>query len=227
MITTRAFHTLTCVLILIAVFASCRQTVSLPSLSRADSLAIVNDNIAHRAEADAFFRNDPESPFRRDSSVTYHGIQWFPIDVRYRATSLLYPYKTPEVVSVLGTKGEERQHLQYGYLEFVLPNEAGEAVKLTLNVYKVTPYDVKRYALYRDNLSVWFTDRTTGTETYGVGRYVEIGKEDPDPSHVYTIDFNKAYNPYCAYSDLFSCAVPRLEDHLNVPLRVGEKKYHE
>jgi uncharacterized protein (DUF1684 family) len=74
---------------------------------------------------------------------------------------------------------------------------------------------------------VWFTDETTGQDTYGVGRYVDVGNEDADPDHPYVIDFNKAYNPYCAYSNLFSCAVPRKEDHLDIALRVGEMKYHE
>jgi uncharacterized protein (DUF1684 family) len=206
---------------------ACGRSPSLPVLTAADSLMIVKDNEAHRADADAFFRNNPDSPFQRDTTVTYHGIKWFPIDVRFRGESLLHRYATPETVIVLGTKGEERKQARYGYFEFAVPDESGEPVTLRINVYKFTPYDVKRYALYKDNLSVWFTDKTTGTETYGVGRYVEIGDENPDPSHVYTIDLNKAYNPYCAYSDLFSCAIPRKEDHLDIGLRVGEMKYHE
>jgi uncharacterized protein (DUF1684 family) len=76
-------------------------------------------------------------------------------------------------------------------------------------------------------LSVWFTDETTGKETYRVGRYVEVGEENPDPQFVYTIDLNKAYNPYCAYSDLYSCAIPRKEDHIPIAIRAGEKNYHD
>ncbi|MDH3252451.1 MAG: DUF1684 domain-containing protein, partial [Ignavibacteria bacterium] len=86
--------------------------------------------------------------------------------------------------------------------------------------------DKQRYALYRDNLSLWFTDRTTGNGTYEVGRYIELGVENPDRSFVYTIDFNKAFNPYCAYSSLYSCAIPTKDDHLDLALRVGEKNYH-
>lgn len=206
---------------------SCSRQVELPALSAADSLAIVTENQAHRESVDEFFRTDPGSPFRRDSSVAYHGIRWFPVDPRYRASSVLHRYDNPETVVVLGTRGEQRRNLKYGYFEFVLPDENGRAKLNKLNVYKFTPYDGQRYLLYRDNLSVWFTDLTTGKETYDVGRYVEIGNEVGESSHVYVIDLNKAYNPYCAYSSLYSCAVPRGEDRLGIAVRAGELKYHD
>lgn len=207
--------------------SSCGKTPDLPLVSAADSLAIVDDNIEHRAEADRFFRSDEGSPFVRDTTIAYHGLNWYPINPRYRGYSVLHRYQHADTVIVLGTKGEERKQLRYGYFEFVVPDEKDAPTTIRLNVYKFTPYDVKRYALYKDNLSVWFTDLTTGKETYDVGRYVEIGSENPDADHVYTIELNKAYNPYCAYSDLYSCAVPRKEDHLAIALRVGEMRYHE
>jgi len=128
---------------------------------------------------------------------------------------------------VLGTKGEERRQLRYGYFTVRVPGSNGLPVVLKIDVYKFTPYDKKRYEMYRDALSVWFTDETTGKETYDVGRYIDVGNEQPSADFDYTIDFNKAYNPYCAYSNLFSCAVPRKQDHLDVALRVGEMKYHD
>jgi len=206
---------------------SCSRQVELPAISAADSLKIVTENQAHRESADEFFRTDPGSPFRRDSSVAYHGIRWFAVDPRYRVSSVLHRYDHPETVVVMGTRGEQRRNLKYGYFEFALPDENGGAKLCRLNVYKFTPYDGQRYILYRDILSVWFTDRTTGKETYDVGRYVEIGSEVEDPSHSYLIDLNKSYNPYCAYSSLYSCAVPREEDRLDVAVRAGEKKYHD
>ena len=206
---------------------SCARKHQLPPLSPADSTTIVQENIAHRAEVDEFFKLDPGSPFLRDSTVSYHGIRWFPIDARYRGRSVLHRYASPETVIVLGTKGEERRQLRYGFFEFPIPDENGNAVLLKLNVYKFTPYDGQRYALYRDHLSIWFTDKTTGKETYNVGRYVDVGNELPDESHLYSIDLNMAYNPYCAYSPMYSCAIPRKEDNLDLALRVGEMKYHE
>ena len=206
---------------------ACGKSPELPLLSAVDSLAIVDDNIQHRADAEEFFRAGEGSPFVRDTTIEFHGLHWYPINPLYRGTSVLHRYQHPDTVIVLGTKGEERKQLRYGYFEFVVPDDKGIPTTIRLNVYKFTPYDVKRYALYKDNLSVWFTDLTTGKETYDVGRYVEIGTESADANHLYTIDLNKAYNPYCAYSDLYSCAVPRKEDHLTIALRAGEMKYHE
>ncbi len=207
--------------------SSCGTPARLAPLSAADSVAIVVENIHHRAEVDSFFRYDGGSPFRRDTTITYHGIAWYPIDPHFRVTSVLHRYDTADTVTVMGTKGEVRRELKYGYFEFVLPDDHGVPVRLKLNVYKFTPYDGERYLLYRNNLSVWFRDRTTGTATYDVGRYVDIGDENTDPRADYVIDFNKAYNPYCAYSTMYSCAVPRKEDYLDIHVRVGERKYHD
>jgi uncharacterized protein len=212
---------------LFTVIISCSKENSNHRLSSTDSTRIVSDNVTHRAEVDDFFRDSPDSPFKRDSGVVYHGVKWFPIDPRYCGRSTLHRYTNPETVSVFGTKGEERKNLRYGYFEFAIPGHTGEEKTVRLNVYKFTPHDKKRYELYKNNLSLWFTDSTTGRETYNVGRYIEMGEENSDAGFVYTIDLNKAFNPYCAYSDKYSCAIPRKEDRLDIALRVGEMKYHE
>jgi hypothetical protein len=209
------------------IFISCGGGGKRIVLSPEDSLAIVQENLAHRSETDAFMRDSRDSPFNKDTTIEYHGLKWFPINPYFRGRSILHRYANPETVIVLGTKGEERKNLRYGYFAFDVPDEHGKPKTLRINVYKFTPHDKRRYELYKNNLSLWFTDKTTGKETYNVGRYIELGEENPDPNFVYTIDLNKAFNPYCAYSDLFSCAIPRKEDHLDVALRVGEMKYHE
>ena len=216
-----------CMVCLMIITASCTKNMSPGTRPAEDSLRIVNDNTRHRAEMDDFFRNDPESPFHRDTTIRYDGIRWFPIDVRFSVQSVLHRYEHPDTVVVFGTKGEKRRELKYGYFAVLLPDDRGGEHPVRINVYKFTPYDSARYALYKDNLSVWFTDRTTGTETYEVGRYIEMGAENHDPSFVYTLDLNKAFNPYCAYSSMYSCAIPREEDHIDIALYVGEKKYHE
>lgn len=213
-------------LLLLPGLSGCSKTPLPAPLSTADSLAIVEENQNHRASVDSFFVYDSGSPFRRDTSITYTGIRWYPIDPRYRVTSAIHRYDAPDTVDVLGTKGERRRQLRYGYFEFSLPDSSGRAVPVRLNVYKFTPHDRQRYSLFKDYLSVWFTDPTTGVETYHVGRYVDVGTEQPDPDHVYTIDFNKAYSPYCSYSSLYSCAIPRDEDRIAVPVRAGELSYH-
>jgi uncharacterized protein (DUF1684 family) len=205
---------------------SCAEQPKLPAISAADSAATIQDNLTHRSSVNEFFTKDPGSPFKRDTTITYGGIRWFPVNPAFRVTSLLHRYENPDTIIIMGTRGEQRRNLRYGEFDFLLPDENGNAVHCRLNVYKFTPYDGQRYLLYRNQLSVWFTDATTGKETYHVGRYVDVGLEFPDPAHRYTIDLNKAYNPYCAYSSMYSCAIPREEDHLPVAVRAGEMTYH-
>jgi uncharacterized protein (DUF1684 family) len=205
---------------------SCSRHPELVAISPEDSTKIVQDNQNHRRNVEEFFQNDDGSPFKRDTAIVYQGIKWFPIDPHFRVISVLHRYEKQDTVVVMGTRGEQRRNIKYGYFKFALPGKDGKATLCRLNVYKFTPYDGQRYLLYHDYLSVWFTDQTTGKETYEVGRYVDVGAESPDKEHLYEIDLNKAYNPYCAYSSLYSCAIPRQEDHLEVAVYAGEKKYH-
>ncbi|MBI5216052.1 MAG: DUF1684 domain-containing protein [Ignavibacteriae bacterium] len=202
------------VFVVCVVLFGCQKKEQTSQWSTEDSLRIVNEIIAHRQEAELFFKNHSDSPFNQDTAAHFSGIKWFEPDVRFYFTSRLYKNNTSEQVKVLGTKGEERKYLKYGYFKIELGDE-----EFNLNVYK----DANAASNY---LSVWFTDETTGKETYEVGRYVEIGNEVADPNYKYTIDFNKAFNPYCAYSAKYSCAVPRREDFLPFAIRAGERKYH-
>jgi len=118
-------------------------------------------------------------------------------------------------VVIFGTKGEERSSVRYGYLKL---NYKG--TKFNLNVYETIYQDSLKY------YSIWFTDKTTNDETYGVGRYINFELND-DPEHIYSVDFNTAFNPYCAYSSTYSCAIPTKEDHIAVAIKAGEKKFHD
>jgi uncharacterized protein (DUF1684 family) len=71
-----------------------------------------------------------------------------------------------------------------------------------------------------ERLFVPFTDATTGQETYGAGRYLDL---DRTSTGIYVVDFNTAYNPYCAYNPTYDCPVPPKDNRLPVPIRAGEK----
>lgn len=208
-------------LCLILALSGCTRN-SGDKISGEDSLKIVEGIIQHRASVDSSFRSDPTSPFNQDSSVVFTGIRWYPPNVQFYFSSMLYRYPLVEEVKVLGTKGEERNYSRYGFFKIM---HAGKEYRI--NAYKFSPKDREKYEQYKKYLSVWFTDLTTGKETYHVGRYIDLGEEDPNRAHIYTIDFNKAYNPYCAYSARYSCAVPLREDNLPIEIRAGEKKYHD
>lgn len=172
------------------------------------------DLLRERAEKDSSFMLDPFSPFKRDTSVSFETLKYFEPNPEFIFKSKLIPYEKQDTVAILGTRGETRAAILEGFLEL---KKDGELHKI--NVYKSFSRTGETY------YSIWFTDRTTGKTTYGVGRYLDFELND-DPDFIYTIDFNKAYNPYCAYSHLFTCPIPREEDYIDMAIEAGEKNFH-
>ena len=216
------FSKLIYIMITASIFVGCgRERSNVSKWTPEDSTQIVKEILAHRSRVDSSFRSDPQSPFVRDTSIRFTGIKWFLPNLNYYLTSKLSKHEKPETVQIYGTKGDASRYIKYGYFTFELD---GDSYKL--NAYKFTADDSRRSSIYKKYLSVWFTDETTGKETYPVGRYIDVGEEYDDPNHLYTLNFNNAYNPYCAYSSLYSCAIPRKEDHLAVAVKAGEIKNH-
>jgi len=174
----------------------------------------LNEILQERQQKDSSMVVDQHSPFKRSPAIQFSPLKYYYPDPRYIFKSKLHKYENPDTVSVLGTKGEYRVAIIEGYLAF---NFDGSDYKI--NVYKSHTRTGEFYH------TIWFTDKTTGYETYGVGRYIDFQLE-ADPEFIYTLDFNKAYNPYCAYNSVYTCPIPREEDHLDLKIKAGEKNFH-
>lgn len=173
------------------------------------------ETLASRAEKDTWLRDDPASPFNLAShKVEFSPLHYFEPDAGWVFQSKLTAYGNPEPVTILDTKGRERKGAVHGFLSFFRDGKMH-----TVRVYRME----SKNGVYH---AIWFTDRTTGKSTYDVGRYLDFELSE-DPAHVYTIDFNAAYNPYCAYSPAYGCAIPRKEDFIDLAITAGEKKWHE
>ena len=168
-----------------------------------------------RLEKDMEMKNDPDSPFNQDPNAHFAPLKYFDVDPEFVFKSKLFEYNPKDTIKIYGTKGEERKVVKYGYVTITYKEK-----KYNVNVYKGKTKKGQEY------YSIWFTDKTTNKESYGVGRYLDFEKMD-DSNYVYTIDFNLAYNPYCSYSAKYSCAVPTKEDYLNIAVEAGEKKFHD
>ena len=167
-----------------------------------------------RKEKDDYMKNDPASPFNRDPKAHFQNLKYYDVNPDYVFKSRLYEYKNKDTVKIFGTKGEERKAVRIGYVKINF--KEGEK---NVNVYKSFSKSGDVY------YSIWFTDLTTGEETYGVGRYLDFDF-NPDSNFIYTIDFNLAYSPYCSYSSKYSCAIPTKEDHIDIAIKAGEKRFH-
>ncbi len=190
------------------IFASCVRKYS-PEEEK--YIAEINKS---RQEKDEFMKNDLNSPFNSRTKVEFSNLKYYKPDPEFVFKSKLYEYEKKDTISIYGTKGEKRNAVKYGYVKFNFKEK-----DYIINVYKGFSRNGEEY------FSIWFTDKTTGKETYGVGRYIDF-ELNPDKNFVYTIDFNLAYNPYCTYSPDYSCAIPSKEDHIDLAIEAGEKSFH-
>ena len=168
-----------------------------------------------RAKKNDEMKNDPSSPFNFKGKVEFHNLNYFDVDPDFVFKSKLSEYEKKDTVTIFGTKGEPRKAVRIGYVQF---NHEGKNYKIS--VYEGTTKTGQTYH------SIWFTDLTTNKESYGVGRYLDFELVS-DPNYLYEVDFNLAYNPYCAYSSNYSCAIPTKEDFIPVEINAGEKKFHD
>jgi len=127
-------------------------------------------------------------------------------------TVQLNRYSRPKQVKLATNTGEIRRGLRYGYFDFQV---SGQTCRL--QVYRLEDASGSVPSLF-----IPFRDATSGVETYASGRYIDLQE---NTSGKYELDFNRAYNPYCAYNSEFSCPIPPVENTLGVAIRAGEKKY--
>ena len=173
-----------------------------------DDAAYVSELMAARAEKDRFFREDRETPVPEDKKKTLLPLPYFPVDTSYSVPAALRLADKRPVFEMPTSTGTLRKYQLVGAIEFVFQGQP-----MTLGAFVEDGQAIT-------SLFVPFADATTGKETYSAGRYLDL---HPTASGLYTLDFNKAYNPYCAYNSKYECPFPPPSNRLKVPIRAGEK----
>lgn len=145
-------------------------------------------------------------------------ISFYPAQEMYRVIARFQPIINDSTGMMMKTSGTKiKKFYRYGYAHFSLKNK----------VYQLTIYKPDPLVSLPENLEYLFlpfTDETSGKGSYLMGRYIDLKVSDIH-NHSVTIDFNKAYNPYCAYTTGYNCPIPPAENHLNIEIRAGEKAY--
>lgn len=162
-------------------------------------------------DLNAEYKNPEESPLTKKEQANFEGHQFFPIDSTYRVVAAFHRIKKPEIIDFATSSGKIKQEETYATATFTLN---GKEHKLTIYQSPVLRETVE----YRDYLFLPFTDYTSGVETYGAGRYIDLRIPEGD---TIVIDFNKAYNPFCAYSPNYSCPIPPEENDLKTEIKAG------
>ncbi len=143
--------------------------------------------------------------------------RFFPVNNTYNVTAHFERIKDSIGFSMITSAKTSRHYYKYGRLDFIIDDK-----EYLLFVYQGK--DLMGLEQYKDYLFVPFTDATTGDESYGSGRYLEFYKKDI-VSGIVQLDFNKAYNPYCAYSPDYKCPIPPKENRLSAAIRAGEMNF--
>jgi uncharacterized protein (DUF1684 family) len=186
--------------------------VSLAACSSGPSAPDDSDYLEQLAKARAFkdqHFQTAESPVPPDKRGALLPLRYFPIDPSYSVPAKLRLAEERPVFEMPTSTGVLRKMQLVGVLEFTLQGESR-----SLGAF--VPDGTRQIT----NLFVPFADQTTGSETYSAGRYLDI---DPTTTGFYTIDFNRAYNPYCAYNAAFECPFPPSSNRLTAAVRAGEK----
>ena len=158
-----------------------------------------------------FIRFNIDSPLSDEQKRNFKSLNFYPIDPDYKVMARIIPIENKKVRELPMTDGSTERYIEFAYAEFVLNN-----IPLRLLLLQdVSEVDKK-------NFFVAFADETSARETYGGGRYINARQSGKNSI---TIDFNLAYNPYCAYNPDYACPIPPRENILNVPIPVGEKNY--
>jgi uncharacterized protein (DUF1684 family) len=166
-----------------------------------------------RADKDEYMKSDAESPFK-DSKEPFTGLKYFEPNPKFRINANLEAVENKKMVVLQTSDNKEQRYLEYAYATFTLDD-----VRCKLLILEVADNGP-----FRGTLFLAFADQSSAIETYGAGRYLDI-KKVPGATSI-TLDFNEAYNPYCAYNDTFSCPFPPKENNLNVAILAGERVYH-
>lgn len=159
-----------------------------------------------RREKDEFFARHPQSPLTPEQRRDFKGLAYFPENDSLRLEVQVEPFEVQQPMMMQTSTGGVQEYVRFGKFKFQVDGQDAE-----LTVYRAD------YGYFLP-----FVDSLAGKETYPAGRYLE---PEPLPGNRFLVDFNIAYNPYCAYNEMWSCPITPAENRLKVPIRAGEKLF--
>lgn len=194
---------------LVVIFAlSCSSTKELIDNDHTSSVK------SHREKTEQGLIIGDRAPLTKDD---LGNIRYFEIDQQFKVDANVDLSEGEEPFELPTYSGITKTFIKYATLSFILEGETRE-----LSVYR--NLEVIRMPQYKNYLFLPFKDQTSSDSTYGGGRYINLSTLDIEKGKV-ELDFNKCYNPWCAYSDGFNCPIPPTDNHLDIAILAGEKNY--
>ena len=199
------------IIALALVLNSCSSIKTEDSISEYESSIILE-----RLKNDSILRYSKDSPIPTDKLENFKGLKWFSINEEFRVVSYLKRADNQPDFEMKTTTARLPVYRKYGDLFFRF-----DTISFSLEIYQNVDLILREG--YEDYLFLPFTDETSGDESYGGGRYIDLRTTEGDSM---IVDFNRAYNPYCNYNDKYSCPVPPPGNHIPFRVMAGEQDFH-
>ena len=192
----------------LSLFISCNSQDKRPLIGKTE----------YQQKLNAVFKDASKSPLKNKDLKSFKGLDFFPVDSSYIIIASIE--KTPETPFLgMATNTEEKSYYRkFGILTFTLKEK-----EMQLTLYE--SLEESENPVFKDYLFLPFTDETSGSDSYGGGRYMDVFKSKINTNGTLELNFNNTYNPYCAYNDDYSCPLTPRDNHLSMEILAGVKDF--
>lgn len=178
----------------------------------------IQEIVAFQKKQNEHFSNPLQSPLTEAGLANFDSLHFFPIQLKYRVEAKFVRTPNEKPFRMRTTTERTPEYVKYGEAHFKI-----DGVDCVLSIYQNV--DLIKKEGYKDYLFVPYKDATSGEESYGGGKYIDL--RTPKGTNTLILDFNQAYNPYCAYNHKYSCPIPPSKNTLEVAIPAGVKTYVE
>ena len=172
----------------------------------------------YQQKLNASYKDASTSPLKTSDLKNFKGLDFFPIDSSFIVIAILKRTENAPIFEMATTTDRKPLYKEFVILKFTLNRKNHE-----LTIYQ--SQDDSKDEKYKNYLFLPFTDDTSGNESYGGGRYMDVMTTDIKKDNTILLNFNNTYNPYCAYNDKYSCPLTPKKNHLNIEINAGVKTF--
>ena len=192
----------------LSLFISCNSQDKRPLIGKTE----------YQQKLNAVFKDASKSPLKNKDLKSFKGLDFFPLDSSYIIIASIE--KTPDTpfLGMVTNTEEKSYYRKFGILTFTLKEK-----EMQLTLYE--SLEESENPVFKDYLFLPFTDETSGSDSYGGGRYMDVYKSKINTNGTLELNFNNTYNPYCAYNDDYSCPLTPRDNHLSMEILAGVKDF--
>ncbi|TVZ55790.1 hypothetical protein OD91_1057 [Lutibacter sp. Hel_I_33_5] len=198
------------------IYLLCFLTVCI-SCNSQDKRALVGET-EYQQKENSRFKDASKSPLDKKDLKNFKGLEFFPIDSTFIVNATFTKIVDAPIFEMATTTDRKPLYKKYGVLNFIINGK-----ELQLTIYQSQSNLASEE--YEDYLFLPFTDDTSGEDSYGGGRYMDVMISDINKDGTVALNFNNTYNPYCAYSDRYSCPLTPRKNHLDIEINAGIKVF--